>query len=83
MLITKLYKKNNNYYIIIVQQNKKTSKFIEIIGYFQPIKAIKHENIKYMKINVKRLKFWIKNGVKSTSFLKKFISLILVNDNSL
>ena len=84
MLVINLLKiKQNLFYIIILEKNKKQTKFIERIGYFQPKKAINNKNVKFFKIDLKRFKFWIKRGAKSTKLVNQFVSSLVSNDYSL
>ncbi|WP_343189329.1 30S ribosomal protein S16 [Buchnera aphidicola] len=67
--------KKKPFYKIVVADTRfpRNGRFIEKIGYFNPIKSKKKNNI---FINIKKLKYWKKIGVKITSRIKYLINKI-------
>ncbi|BFI91141.1 hypothetical protein SSAmo_1320 [Enterobacterales bacterium endosymbiont of Anomoneura mori] len=77
--LKKIGNKKNPFYKLIVtdKRNSCNGKFIECIGYFNPINIYKKKNI---NICEKRLEYWKKIGINISHRIKKIIKIFKINN---
>ena len=86
-LIIKLQQKGKKhkrfFQIIVSYTNKKRNSFyLDKIGFFNPYPT-KITNIKNLKLNINKLKFWLAKGAKLNKSCQKLLfKIILLNYNS-
>jgi len=68
-------KKHKPYYNIIISNSTspRNGKFLEKIGTYDPILNNSYKQ-KHLTLNIKKLKYWLKNGAKPTKRVKKCLT---------
>ncbi|BAP58656.1 30S ribosomal protein S16 [Candidatus Tachikawaea gelatinosa] len=72
--------KKKPFYQIVIADNRfsRNGRFIERLGFFNPIASIKEKTI--IKIDTERVNYWIKNGANMTNRVRTLIKKLTKNN---
>ncbi|MDE0308228.1 MAG: 30S ribosomal protein S16 [Acidiferrobacterales bacterium] len=72
--------KKRPFYSIVVADRRRasTGKFIERIGYFNPIAAANEESL---KVDLDRVDYWLANGAQLSDRVRQLVKSVRASDN--